>query len=214
MLSGTSTRKSHKKAHIRTTSLLSQPCQTLIDFPKPASGAITELAHGSFTPTSSAFPCLTTLATLNMFHSDSTFSSAGYSRRRQRSMFEWPEMYYETDGFDTPSIPASPTSSFSSRAPSVPRITRTSSYDTHSSVSSSPSLLDSTLPPARLKPTDMNPILSELERKSKLCIEVAGCATCGKSGTDYPRCSKCGEMWCSRPCRLRGGKKHLCISRT
>ncbi|KAJ3731091.1 hypothetical protein DFJ43DRAFT_449231 [Lentinula guzmanii] len=213
MQSGTSVRKSHKAEHRKTTSLLFQPCQILVDFSKPASGAITELAHGSFTPTSSAFPGLTTLATL---HNPGTiFMHAGYTRRRQHSMFEWPEMHSEIGGSDTSSVPASPTSSSrSSRATSIPGITRTSSYDTHSSVSSSPSLSDETLLPTRLKPTEMNPILSDLERKSKLCSSVIGCATCGKPGSDYPRCGKCGEMWCSRPCRLRDGKKHLCISRS
>ncbi|KAJ3775519.1 hypothetical protein FB446DRAFT_724842 [Lentinula raphanica] len=212
MQSGTSVRKGHKAGHRRTKSSFSQPCQTLIDFAKPDSGAITESVHGSFTPTSSAFPCLSTLATL---HNPSTiFQPAGYFRRRQYSMLEWPDVHSPFEGSDTSSIPASPTfSSRSSRAPSIPRITRTSSYDTHASVSSSTSYSDETLLPSRLKPLEINPIFSELERKSKLCNSVIGCATCGKPGSDYPRCGKCGEKWCSRPCRLRGGKKHLCMSR-
>ncbi|KAF9049647.1 hypothetical protein BDZ89DRAFT_1057527 [Hymenopellis radicata] len=58
--------------------------------------------------------------------------------------------------------------------------------------------------------TALNPILASLERKSKLCTLKAQCATCGKPGNDYPRCGRCGEMWCSRECRTHGGKRHVC----
>lgn len=193
-------------------SLTSRPCQTLLGFPKSSSGTSTplesEVAHGSFTPTSAAFPCLTNLITSNY----PAFTLGGYSRRRRLSLFDWSERNSET-GSDTSSVPASPTSSFrSSCASSIPGITRTSSYDTHSSTSSTLSLLDEPLHRIRAKSSEMNPILSELERKSKLCKLIASCATCGKHGSDYPRCGKCGEMWCSRPCRLRGGKKHICAT--
>ncbi|KAJ4468989.1 hypothetical protein C8R41DRAFT_853620 [Lentinula lateritia] len=214
MQSGNTVRPSHKRDHSRTLSLLSQPCLNPIDAASGfATPIITELAHGSFTPTSPALPCLMTLATFNT--PGSIFMRVSHSRRRQNSISEWPEMHSQSGASETSSIPPSPTSlSRSSRAPSIPRITRTSSYDTHSSVSSSPSLLDETFLPARLKTTEMNPIFSELERRSKLCTSVVGCATCGKYGSDYPRCGKCGEMWCSRPCRLRGGRKHLCTLRS
>jgi len=209
MQPGSSVGKNAKRGHRRTMSLISPPLQTLLNFPKSSSGISTpvetEVAHGSFTPTSSAFPCLTTLIT-----SDCP-GSVGYSRRPRLSLFDWPDVHSQTGGgSDTSSVPASPTSSFSS-APSVPGISRTSSYEIHSSTSSTPSLLDETHP-IRAKPTEMNPILSELERRSKLCKLIMGCATCGKPGSDYPRCGKCGEMWCSRPCRLRGGKKHICVA--
>ncbi|KAJ4491351.1 hypothetical protein C8J55DRAFT_503979 [Lentinula edodes] len=214
MQSGITVRSSHKRDLSRTPSLLSQPCPNSIDAASGfATPIITELAHGSFTPTSPALPCLMALATFST--QGSIFMRVSHSRRRQNSIFEWPEIHSESGSSETSSIPPSPASlSRSSRYPSVPRITRTSSYDTYSSVSSSPSISDETFLPARLKTTEMNPILSELERRSKLCTSVVGCATCGKYGSDYPRCGKCGEMWCSRPCRLRGGRKHLCTLRS
>lgn len=191
--------------------MTSRPCQTLLGFPKSSSGISTpletEVAHGSFTPTSAAFPCLTNLITSNY----PAFTFGGYSRRRRLSLY-CAERHAET-GSDTSSVPASPTSLFDS-SPSIPGITRTSSYDTHSSTSSTLSLLDEPLHRIRAKSSEMNPILLELERKSKLCKLIAGCATCGKHGSDYPRCGRCGEMWCSRPCRLRGGKKHICVTQT
>ncbi|KIK69555.1 hypothetical protein GYMLUDRAFT_33927 [Collybiopsis luxurians FD-317 M1] len=208
MQSDSSARKN--PTHRRTTSLLSRPRHALLDFPNTPSGVSTpasletNVAYGAFTPTYSVFPCLTSL-----MRSNSAFLPATYSRRRHHSMFEWPDKDSDTGCSDTSSVPASPTSSFRSPfAPTVPRITRTSSYDTHSSGSSSPSEESSYA--TRGKRTEMNHILSELERKSKLCTTLVGCATCGKLGSDYPRCGRCGEMWCSRPCRLRGGKRHIC----
>jgi hypothetical protein len=61
-----------------------------------------------------------------------------------------------------------------------------------------------------INPSGMHPILAKLERQSKLCTQMVYCSTCGKSGHDYPRCGKCGVMWCSRTCRLVAGKRHIC----
>lgn len=58
----------------------------------------------------------------------------------------------------------------------------------------------------------LHPILSKLEKSSRFCTQTVSCSTCGKPGQDYPRCSKCGELWCSRSCRLVGGKRHVCPS--
>jgi hypothetical protein len=59
--------------------------------------------------------------------------------------------------------------------------------------------------------TIMNPILAKLERDSKFCAIKIVCSTCGKVGHGYPRCSRCGDMWCSRTCRIGSeGKKHVC----
>jgi len=56
----------------------------------------------------------------------------------------------------------------------------------------------------------LHPVLAACEKKSKFSTQTV-CATCRKVGYDYPRCAKCGEMWCSRICRLRGGaKRHVC----
>ncbi|KAF7778986.1 hypothetical protein Agabi119p4_3331 [Agaricus bisporus var. burnettii] len=56
----------------------------------------------------------------------------------------------------------------------------------------------------------MNPILAKLERESKLCGVQMTCSTCGKIGRGYPCCGRCGELWCSRECRIGGMKKHVC----
>lgn len=61
--------------------------------------------------------------------------------------------------------------------------------------------------------SDLHPILAQLEGKSKLCTQKMHCSTCRKAGTDFPRCGKCGEMWCSRSCRLVGSKRHVCRSK-
>ncbi|KAJ7598787.1 hypothetical protein C8J56DRAFT_915028 [Mycena floridula] len=50
-----------------------------------------------------------------------------------------------------------------------------------------------------------------------LAVRTAGrrdkgsqCATCLKAGKEFPRCRKCGDMWCSRQCRVNGGARHRC----
>jgi hypothetical protein len=59
----------------------------------------------------------------------------------------------------------------------------------------------------------LHPILAACEKMSRVSSRAV-CSTCMKPGYDYPRCAKCGDMWCSRACRLRDGvKRHIC-SRT
>ncbi|KAL4069873.1 hypothetical protein V8B97DRAFT_554860 [Scleroderma yunnanense] len=58
---------------------------------------------------------------------------------------------------------------------------------------------------------NLHPVLEALERRSRLSCQ-SQCSTCLKLGRDYPRCGRCGQMWCSRECRLQGGKKHICPS--
>ncbi|KAI0648073.1 hypothetical protein C8Q79DRAFT_551575 [Trametes meyenii] len=66
------------------------------------------------------------------------------------------------------------------------------------------------LPVAR-KSESLHPVLEKLERTSMFCVQTA-CATCGKGGSNFPCCPRCGEMWCSRACRLQrgNGKRHIC----
>ncbi|KIY45597.1 hypothetical protein FISHEDRAFT_61000 [Fistulina hepatica ATCC 64428] len=61
--------------------------------------------------------------------------------------------------------------------------------------------------------SDMNPILAKLERKSRLCAQSLRCATCGRRGAGFPKCPRCGDSWCSRECRLFGGKRHACAKK-
>jgi len=106
--------------------------------------------------------------------------------------------------------PISPSSSLSTKSSSFIRSTsRTSST---SSVSDVPSVAP--VPSKALKAngqcTQLHPVLAACERRSKMSTRTV-CATCMKAGYDYPKCAKCGEMWCSRVCRLRdGGKRHVC----
>jgi len=57
--------------------------------------------------------------------------------------------------------------------------------------------------------TTLHPILEAVEGASKLSYRTV-CVTCLKPGKDFPRCPRCGDMWCSRECRMQGGKRHLC----
>lgn len=111
---------------------------------------------------------------------------------------------YDPDSEDTP--PTSP----------IPHITRTLTYH---SVQRSPHPTSSAIftvqeiPEPHIAKTTLHPVLANLERKSKLISPKADyCSTCKKPGRDFPRCGKCQNMWCSRECRLMGGRRHFCGS--
>ncbi|KAG2361707.1 hypothetical protein BDR07DRAFT_29616 [Suillus spraguei] len=53
------------------------------------------------------------------------------------------------------------------------------------------------------------PILEAIENASKLSCRTV-CVTCLKIGRDFPHCPRCGDVWCSRECRMQGGKRHVC----
>ena len=110
----------------------------------------------------------------------------------------------------SPSSPSSPLSIKSSLS-SIPSISRTSS-----SFSASDALSERK-PKASLagegRHNKLHPVLAACEKMSRVSSQAV-CSTCMKPGYDYPRCAKCGDMWCSRACRLRDGvKRHIC-SRT
>ncbi|KZT12044.1 uncharacterized protein LAESUDRAFT_710544 [Laetiporus sulphureus 93-53] len=62
-----------------------------------------------------------------------------------------------------------------------------------------------------VRPKALRPSLESLEDTSKFCVQ-AHCAACKRVGSNFPCCPRCGEMWCSRECRLQGssGKRHVC----
>jgi len=112
--------------------------------------------------------------------------------------------------------PSSPSSSLSTKSSksSIRSISRTSSTSCVSDIpSTAPSSAVPSKPPslkAKTQCTQLHPVLAACERRSKMSSRTV-CATCMKVGYDYPKCAKCGEMWCSRVCRLRdGGKRHIC----
>ncbi|KAF9267449.1 hypothetical protein L218DRAFT_688735 [Marasmius fiardii PR-910] len=160
-------------------------------------------AFGAFAPTSSASSSL--LCVVNSNHPWPATLTRRYKSRRHRrsaSHHDRHETYNDS--------PSSPTSSISS----IPCISRASLYDddefsSPASMSSTDLLDDLSSPQPPLPKSDMK-ILYALEKKSRLCTHRAQCSTCGKLGSDFPRCGKCGELWCSRSCRLRDGTKHIC----
>lgn len=118
--------------------------------------------------------------------------------------------------YDTP--PDSPLSLFESlpgsrRSPSISRTLLTDidwcepSMGPEASTSPSSPLTDDGDGPAKL-----HPVLAAVEMRSRLsCRSI--CSTCMRVGTNFPRCPRCDEMWCSRPCRVQGRKKHVCAIR-
>ncbi|KAM5535044.1 hypothetical protein V8D89_011272 [Ganoderma adspersum] len=109
-------------------------------------------------------------------------------------------------------------------SPDLPSICRTpSSYSSSDYFPTAPSSAGPTTPvhtgailPLKLErrkseASSLHPVLENLERTSLFRV-VTACATCGMRGSNFPCCPKCGEMWCSRACRLQkgNGKKHIC----
>ncbi|KAI1789607.1 hypothetical protein LXA43DRAFT_1152487 [Ganoderma leucocontextum] len=113
-------------------------------------------------------------------------------------------------------------------SPDLPSICRTpSSYSSSDYFTTTPSSAGPTTPVHTgvvlpIKPdgrkseaSSLHPVLENLEQTSMFRVLTA-CATCGKRGSNFPCCPKCGEMWCSRPCRLQkgNGKRHICSKHT
>lgn len=109
-------------------------------------------------------------------------------------------------------------------SPTLPSICRTpSSYSGSDYFPTAPSSagpatpvhVAAPLPPSLSRKSEtLHPVLEGLERASMFAVQTA-CATCGRCGSNFPCCPKCGEMWCSRACRLQkgNGKRHICSAR-
>ncbi|RPD62412.1 hypothetical protein L226DRAFT_532580 [Lentinus tigrinus ALCF2SS1-7] len=54
--------------------------------------------------------------------------------------------------------------------------------------------------------------LEELERTSRFRVPCV-CMTCKRAGSNFPSCAKCGDMWCSRECRVGTAGTHACHGR-
>ncbi|KAH8104612.1 hypothetical protein BXZ70DRAFT_921677 [Cristinia sonorae] len=106
----------------------------------------------------------------------------------------------------------------------LPSICRTPSSESHSEASdyfpTAPSSVGPATPashsaaPSIRRPShgSLTPAsLAEIESKSKFRVRTS-CSTCHRPGSNYPCCPRCGEMWCSRECRLQStaGKRHVC----
>jgi len=153
---------------------------------EPSQGFTT--VYGSFTTTTSAADCLRASLKIKI----PTYT-------------KYPRTQCDDD---TP--PDSPLSSDSYRSPSISRMPLPPDSDWSEPKMSSEIF---TQPPSpSVENLNLHPILEALEKRSRLSCR-SQCSTCSKIGRDYPRCGRCGQMWCSRECRLQGGKKHICPSR-
>ncbi|KAF8073786.1 hypothetical protein FPV67DRAFT_1666534 [Lyophyllum atratum] len=202
-------RPRYRKRTLSVTSVSSVQSRITLDFPKAEPALVaprirTHSAYGSFTPTPSARTSLDHLS---------------------RPSTQWPSL------FRLPRHPRRPShlwvdendSALSSgtSSPTIPSFSRTASPGPTlpPSLSLPPTFQTSTLKEPRQghirkQSNELNPILAKLERKSKLLTKKVYCATCNKVGSDYPKCGRCEAMWCSRECRMIGGKRHVCGSRT
>ncbi|KAI0770315.1 hypothetical protein C8Q74DRAFT_890959 [Fomes fomentarius] len=62
---------------------------------------------------------------------------------------------------------------------------------------------------------ELPPTLQDLERTSRFRVQSV-CTTCKRVGSNFPSCAKCGDMWCSRECRVgtTGAGSHACHGRS
>ncbi|KAG2342205.1 hypothetical protein BDR05DRAFT_369785 [Suillus weaverae] len=148
-------------------------------------------AHGSFTTTVPA-----------VFWLHSCFSIPSKPRGKQLDM-GWANEY----NFELPDFPRS-----RSASPVRPSISRTSSMNSTLGEQFISALSSHDSPPASPLGDNIStlcPILEAIENASKLSCSTV-CVTCLKTGRDFPHCPRCGDMWCSRECRMQGGKRHVC----
>ncbi|GAA6013108.1 hypothetical protein JCM10207_006174 [Rhodosporidiobolus poonsookiae] len=77
----------------------------------------------------------------------------------------------------------------------------------------SPGLLAPPSPTSRApkppKPVSIDPLLLELERRSRVGVRTV-CAACGKKGLNFPACRACGGTYCGRECRRSGTHEGGC----
>jgi len=194
-----------RKRTVSVTSLSSSQSRIILEFPKAEPTLLNphiraQSAYGSFIPTPSARTSLGHLKCSSPHWPPFSFNSLPQHLRRPSH--PWVEEHNSplSSGTSTPMIP-----SFSRTASPPPLLppALTSSATFH------------TLRPnhVRRRSNELDPILAKLERKSRLLTKEVCCATCGKVGSDYPKCGRCETMWCSRECRMVGGRRHACASR-
>lgn len=141
-----------------------------------------------------------------------------HSCSRARS---FPAAAQDDDDIDPPPSPDLPSIC---RTPSTYSYSESDYFPTAPSSAGPPTPVHTaaTLPPSagaaaacRKSKESLHPVLEGLERASLFRVRTA-CATCGKYGSNFPCCLKCGEMWCSRACRLQkgDGKRHVCARKS
>ncbi|KAH6912936.1 hypothetical protein BKA70DRAFT_1184309 [Coprinopsis sp. MPI-PUGE-AT-0042] len=182
-----------------STTSTSSVSSTLLSDPSPAS-EVSERSSvwGSFVPLTSASNSLRSLAAVRRYRN--SCSSADQSE----------------EAFEISIEKSRPYGSLFSRGQSpskVPLITRTLSTNPTPrppSPDSSASSINQDVVVNRGSKNSLHPVLARMERSSKFCVQKKVCSTCRKPGRDFPQCGRCQQMWCSRECRLVGGKRHVC----
>lgn len=162
-----------------------------VSHPRVASEVpIKHSAWGSFVPLASATSTLRAIAAYDSQYYDDEFEGS-HSEMESDAESDGPEYH--------------PQSHFAPPVAQVPLITRTpiSSQRPPSPDSAASSIRNGS-------DSELHPVLARLERSSKFCAQGMTCSTCRKPGRDFPACGRCRQMWCSRECRLRGGKRHVC----
>ncbi|KAH9936302.1 uncharacterized protein B0H18DRAFT_319547 [Fomitopsis serialis] len=110
---------------------------------------------------------------------------------------------------EIPSEPLSMTAEQHQSALPDSHLRRSTSADSLSTVSSS----EAPATPRNHSPLlgHNRPTLVDLEDHSRF-RSPGVCVTCKRHGANFPTCSRCGETWCSRGCRLKGsnGTRHHC----
>lgn len=144
-------------------------------------------AYGSFAPLRSATPTLRTFIDIS-YPASPIFR---VPKNRRRVTFDDRILVFSPE-FWEPAEEQAP--------PQIPHIMRTTPYSHLGTPTSS------------LSTNDLHPILAKMERTSRLCAQIVQCSTCKKPGRDFSRCPRCSDIWCSRPCRLVGGKRHTCAN--
>ncbi|KAJ7104343.1 hypothetical protein B0H15DRAFT_942339 [Mycena belliarum] len=107
------------------------------------------------------------------------------------------------------SPPASPACSFAS----IPALSRTSAaFATAEGSKEGQERTGLGLGPQTMRRTQtrIHPVLYALERDSRMGTGRVACAGCTAKGTNFPRCKKCSQVWCSRECRL--SSVHRCVT--
>ncbi|OCH91841.1 hypothetical protein OBBRIDRAFT_886648 [Obba rivulosa] len=200
-------RRGARRRHFRTASTFSVIMSAPRTTPPVLEAAVSNCESlGSFTPTSCPRQSL-----LSLLAPGPVPPTPRYSHELSRSTPWVP--FTEESGRSSPSPPPSTLDS------PIPSICRTPSEDNGSDYfPSAPSSAGPSTPahsicgsPRHLRTKSLHTVLESLEDASKFHVQ-ASCATCKKVGNNFPCCPRCGEMWCSRECRLKGGsrKRHVC----
>ncbi|KAG6916351.1 hypothetical protein DXG01_007242 [Tephrocybe rancida] len=198
-----------RKRTVSLSSLSSTRSSITLELPKADLTTVTvqtrsRTVYGSFIPTPSARPRLDQLKRASV---RSEFQFVGRPGRLQIPTHHlWAEEEADSPLSSGPTSPSIPSFSRTASPPLVPPPPLTLST-IHESLARRGQVI------AQRDVCELDPILVSLERKSKLLTKRVHCATCMKPGSDYPKCGRCDAMWCSRECRMVGGKRHVCTPR-